>query len=583
RAMRSLEVGDLTAGEEGLREALRRAPKLTEARVNLGLLLANNHRLSEAATVLAEGLESDGKNPRFLAVQSEVLQALNDLPGAVAAAEAWVNSRPNDPAAAARLGQLLHRQGDFRRAVGYLESALRADPAWVDGRMDRALGLFQLGDEKGAHGELEELLRRYPDDLAVVVNVGAAFRLIGDTTRALSLGERALRTAPLDPDVLNNLALCYVDKGQMDEAERCYAKALEVEPANASVWYNRVRIRRYNKEDSTTVDALRHVIVQTNPGGYNRMMGSFALGKVLNDMGDYGGAFEQYDEASRIRRANIAYDAIAQQQRAERIKRAWTPRRCAAVVESNDDFTPILIVGMPRSGTTLVEQILGRHPLVTAGGEQRVVPALAQRLDAQADTLRRSGAAEFTVDEWGALREHALTQYLRVAGDRTVLTDKLPTNFEHLGLAARCFSRLRVVHCRRHPMDTCLANFMQFFTEGHDYSYDLADIAHFYGVYRELMAHWEAVLPMPILNVDYEEVIDDLAGQARRLVEYVGLPWHEACANHGGGAAAVVATASNWQVRQPIYRDAAQRWKRYGDLLDPLARALALAGVNFEP
>ena len=182
---------------------------------------------------------------------------------------------------------------------------------------------------------------------------------------------------------------------------------------------------------------------------------------------------------------------------------------------------------------------------------------------------------------WGQLAAGLSRTLRRLGTGRALVTDKLPTNFTQLGSVLRLLPNTAVIHCRRHPLDTCLSNFIQYFTEGHLYSYDLEDTAHFYGLYRRLMAHWEAVLPVPFLSIDYESVVHDVEGEARRLIEHLELPWHDECARPAGATRAV-ATASNWQVRQPVYQDAARRWERYGDLLDPLRRALQAEVPNIE-
>ena len=302
----------------------------------------------------------------------------------------------------------------------------------------------------------------------------------------------------------------------------------------------------------------------------------FALARVFDRMGQFDNAFRHLRRANDLIDGELFYDADQEERFAERTMAVFTPElfRDKAGIGA-DSERPVFIVGMPRSGTTLVEQILASHPDAAGAGELEDIRFIGEGLE---ERLPGAGPYPDCVPSLdGELGRRLAAGYLerlaQVSADAARVTDKLPANFKHLGLIALLFPGARVVHCRRHPMDTCFSIYFQRFRGGHAYAFELGKLAHYYRQYALLMEHWRRACPLPMLELGYEDLVEDVETWARRLVDFCGLPWDERClAFHS--SARLVRTASLWQVRQPIYGTAVDRWKNYEAQLAPLKAAL---------
>ena len=303
---------------------------------------------------------------------------------------------------------------------------------------------------------------------------------------------------------------------------------------------------------------------------------AFGLGKAYEDLKQYDQAFEYYAEANRLKRQALSFDPERESRMIDDLIAAYQP----AVFEKNAgsgrrDETPIIIVGMPRSGTTLVEQILSSHPDVFGAGELNTLNEIAYALTVD-DTNRYPANVNFMAPQsFENIADHYLRTVRTRAPESPRITDKMPDNYRHIGLIRLILPNARIVHCRRNPMDTCLSIFKNHFaTAGHHYAYDLEELGFYYTLYQRLMAHWRTVLPEGAMyEVDYEEVTSDQENQTRRLLDHCGLEWTDAClAFHENDRP--VNTASAGQVRRPMYRTSVELWRRYATQLEPLRRAI---------
>jgi tetratricopeptide (TPR) repeat protein len=376
-----------------------------------------------------------------------------------------------------------------------------------------------------------------------------------------------------------NLGKAFLSLGDLDSAEACYRKAIEIDPESSVAWQNLSVAGRFGPDDAATIEALQKLLASPTVTDGSRIPLHFALAKIYDDCQRFDEAFEHYQAANRLKHKTLNFD------------RKKSPLR---VLVSNTISTysadffqqrigygsaseiPIFIVGMPRSGTTLVEQILAMHPLIFGAGEliyiANIATTLQKRLGAslpypQCTKLIRESMANTLAREY-------LEQIRSVAGSAGRVTDKLPGNFMYLGLIALLFPRARVIHCQREALDVCLSIYFQnFLASDHAYAYDLADIAFQYRQYERLMGHWRKVLPLRIYDVQYEQLVADPEAGTRGLLGYCALPWDERCLRPYESKRPVY-TASVWQVRQPIYKDSVHRWKRYEHHLGELKEAL---------
>ena len=292
----------------------------------------------------------------------------------------------------------------------------------------------------------------------------------------------------------------------------------------------------------------------------------FALAKALEDVGDYRRSFEHLLQGNALKRREVNYNEAANQQTIAGLIYAFDSALLARFQGMGDRSTvPIFVLGMPRSGSTLVEQILASHPLVHGAGE---LMNLSRVVKEASDAARRpqglaGGTRSFEADDYRRIGQEYLASLPPLPEGKTRITDKAPGNFFQVGLIHLALPNARIIHTLRDPVDTCLSCFSRLFTRGQTYSYNLSELGRYYRGYRELMAHWQSVLPAgAMLDVSYEEVVDNLEEQARRLIDFCGLPWDDRCLSFHKTRRPIL-TASSVQVRQPVYRTSVQRWRRY--------------------
>ncbi len=356
----------------------------------------------------------------------------------------------------------------------------------------------------------------------------------------------------------------------MWEAEQAYRAALAVQPGYAEVYANLVTTKKYTAGDEQDTESILRLLQTNGLAEREAAHLHFALGKIFDDRGEYDTAFTHYREGNRLMRQTVQFSAADFGAYVDRIIGTFGSELLAQRdVFGSQSELPVFIIGMPRSGTTLIEQIVSSHPAVHGSGELDKLATLAAGLDSYPETTR-------ALD--GSALQHLAAEYearlLRDAPPGTQrITDKMPSNLLHLGFVALLFPRARVIHCRREPLDVCLSIFFQAFSGGNEYAYDLTDIGMYYRQYERLMAHWGAVSPLNMLEVRYEDLVTDPENITRRLIEFLGLPWDDRCLAHTENQRPIQ-TGSIWQARQPIYTSSVQRWRRYEKHLGPLKRAL---------
>ncbi len=515
---------------------------------------------------------------------------------------------PVFPDAHLALATLHHRESQLRPALAECDLALQADREFAEAWLLRSAVLGAMGRFAEAVDCARRTLALWPDCADACVNLGNGLDAMGQREPAIEAYRQALALDPNLHAAYAGLAEALVNLGRTDEAAACCAKAVELAPgdpaclraqarvlqqqgrnedafrilepmigtgaldAGAAVTLSRACIRL--KRPELAASAIENMLAQTDLSIDTRWKLHMAIGRVYDDMKDYDRAFGHFERGHLLKRGG--FDPVAHRafvtQRITSFSPAAMARLPRARVKSD---LPVFIVGMPRSGTTLVEQILSSHPAVFGAGELLRVGDIAQRLPARLESTAEypfciSDLTQEAAD--AAAREYL--DYLRgLAGsDAARVTDKLPGNFMHLGLIELLFPDARVIHCMRDPLDTCVSCYAQNFN-GHEYTHDLAHLGLFHREYRRMMAYWRSVLRLPMLDVQYEDLIGDIEAGGRRLIEFCGLPWDEQCLRFYENERTVM-TASSDQVRQPIYRTSAERWRNYEKYLGPLREAL---------
>jgi tetratricopeptide (TPR) repeat protein len=539
RGMSLVEAGRLPAALSALRRAARLDPGDAASHHALGRLLLRLDRLPEATASLrlATTLRDDAAAFRDLGLALR-RQGLHDE--AVAAYRRAVALDPQSAEAQAALGDLFELSGDDKDAAQCFHRAAESDPDSESGRLNLARGLMLEQDFAQAEIRLRDALTRHPHSDALTKFLG---------------------------DVL-------VRQGRFGEAGQAFDRALELNPLLVAAHFTAVETRRCSDADRPRLARMRCTLADDRLDDEGRLLLHFALGKLLDDLGDYAAAMRHFDSANRIRGAGVNFDAAAFRADVDRLVRRFTPGFFAGnAALGRDDETPLLIVGLPRSGTTLVEQIVSSHPRVAAGGELGFwIKRANPRGIAQASYLSAHAAHELAGEYLALLR--------RIAPGAARVTDKLPFNVLCLGLIHLLLPRARIIQCRRHPVDTCLSIYFTHFKQVIGFASAKADLAAAYREYARLMDHWRAVLPREsFLEIEYEELIADREAVTRRLIAFSGLEWHDGCLQPERNQRPL-STASLWQARQPVYATSVGRWRNYAPLLGELGALLPDGGAE---
>lgn len=397
----------------------------------------------------------------------------------------------------------------------------------------------------------------------------------GRLDEAIASFQQAIALKPDYADALCNLGVLYKELGRKDDAVSCFKKALSLNPGYVLAFKGLSRIVKYSEVDDD-IRAMYDLYCQNKLSEADRKDLAFGLGNVFEGLKEYDKAFEFYREANRLKRKSFNYSMQDEQDFFSRIKRVFSPDFFAAHHGSGyKDRTPIFIVGMPRSGTTLVEQILASHPLVFGAGELAILLEITNSVCTGRKTARRfpECVPDLSMDAFERLGSEYVAKVRENSSAAKYITDKMPNNFLRVGLIRTILPDAKVVHCIRNPMDTCLSIFKMDFAGPNSYAYDLVELGQYYNLYRDLMAYWEKILPGFMYPLRYEEMVSDQQNQTRKLLDFCGIPWDKVCLKFYKTKRRV-STASLAQVRQPIYKDSVNLWKHYEKQLDPLRKTI---------
>lgn len=559
------------------RAAIELEPRYAQAHNNLGLVLFQLGQVDECVEAFEAAIDIEPDEPGFRNNLGVVMEARGRLEDAVPCFRASLELAPEQAEVNNNLGAALHALGEFEEAEQFLLAAARVDATIpnVPYNLSRLyVDQGRLGEAIAAAQKAIELNPRLPD---YHVALGAAQRATGDLEASLNSLRAAVALDPAHARSLNDMGVCLLVLGRFDEAESSFRRALDAEPRLAMAHENLARARQFSEKDRPQIEFVEALAAASNQGDEDQAHLHFALGKMLDDVGDYERAFAHFQSGNALEDKRMGFDAEAGRAFVERSRAAVD----TALVEEkraigNPSDMPIFIVGMLRSGTTLVEQILASHPLIHGGGEleffRNVAAQLPERLgggDGYPECLKSLDAQ--SVETIGGAYIERLRGSL---GEAKHFTDKNPLNFEHLGLILLAFPNARVIHCRRDPLDVCLSIYFQHFSERHDFAYSFADIAEHHRQYLQLMEHWQGVFPGRIHDVGYEALVADLEGVGRGMFEFLQMEWDENCLEFHR-TVRPVGTASHWQVRQPVYTRSVERWRHYEPYIEELRAALA--------
>ena len=505
----------------------------------------------------------------------------NKLPVAERLLKAYLKAAPTDVTAARMLAEVAVRVGRNDEAQVLLEYCLELAPGFSGARYNLAILLHRTNQSNGALAEVEKLLAEDPKrpgyrNLAAVV-----CSRIGEYERSCEFYQALLEEYPDNAKVWLSYAHVLKTEGKREQCEAAYRKAIERDAGFGEAYWSLANLKTFR----FTPDDIKNMNTQVARDSLevsSRVQFHFALGKSAEDEGDHALSFKHYESGNTLHRSDLNYQSQQNTARAARMKSRFTAdffrdREGMGCTESG----PIFIVGMPRAGSTLLEQILASHSMVEGTTELPDIITLAKELRSRATedeagvydgVLARMSRTE--LEELG--RQYLERTRIHRKTDKPFFIDKMPNNFLHIGLIQVSLPNARIIDARRHPLACCFSNFKQYFARGQSFSYSLEDVGHFYRDYVDLMDHYDAVLPARIHRVIYESLVNDTEGEVRSVLEYCGLPFEEGCLRFFENKRPV-RTASSEQVRQPIYQSGVEQWRHYDAFLAPLRDALGSA------
>ncbi|MFI4975764.1 MAG: sulfotransferase [Caulobacterales bacterium] len=597
--------GDLAVAFAHARRLLNRDPALAEEQAQEILKVVPGH--PETLQLLAEARRLQGAAWRALGDQ---LTLAGDTAGADAAYAQHIGAGVNDPdlmeaalalcedrlpaaerllrdhlkraptdvAAIRMLAELATRLGRNRDAENLLARCLELAPSFTGARHNLAIVLYRQNKGEEALPHLEMLLEGSPRDPNYRNLMAATLSTLGEYARSIDLYESVLAEHPGQPKAWLSYGHALKTAGRGEDAVAAYRRAIGIAPAFGEAYWSLANLKTFRFSPAETA-AMRAQLARADLGDEDRFHLDYALGKALEDAADYAASFEHYAAGAKLRRRGVDYDADETTANLRRARSVFTPAFFAERRGMGcQSPAPIFIVGLPRSGSTLVEQILASHSAVEGTMELPEIVSIARTLGGRE---RRSEAsnypqvlADLGADELAALGERFL-EHTRIQrkSQRPFFIDKMPNNFLHIGLIQLILPNAKIIDARRHPLGACFSAFKQHFARGQNFSYDLEDLGRYYRDYAELMAHFDEALPGKVHRVFYETLVEDTEAQIRRLLDHCGLPFEAACLRFYENDRAV-RTASSEQVRQPIYRDGLDQWRRYEPWLGPLKAAL---------
>jgi len=560
-----IEAGEPEAGIEALRRALELRPDFAAAVTQLARALSVRGRASDALPYY-ERLLAHARRADTLNDYGTLLAGLGRFEAAARCYREALALAPGDARPHANLGHVLHCLGQHRAAIDYSRRAIELDPLLPEAHLHFGNALLAINEMHAAEAAYHAGLEAAPEHAPLHVAHAMAERALGRVDEAAASTRRALAIHPDAGDAVALLGSLAIDRGRFEEAETLLKKALAMSPDLPEALIGLTAVRKMTAADAPWRDAAERVLARGLPVAHAIGL-HHALGKYYDDVGDFHAAFEHHRRGHELaRRSRPAYDRAATAARVTRTLGAFDRHALEALRPAGiASERPVFVFGMPRSGTTLVEQILASHPQVHGAGEM-----LFWQFGADAEFAAKPQQRAATI---AALGRQYLALFAALPATVTRVIDKLPSNFKNLGLIHAALPGARFIHLERHPLDTCLSIYFQGFSAAHAYATDLGDLAHYYREYRRLMAHWRATLaPQTLLEMRYESLVDDPETWSRRMLEHIGLPWDPRCLEFHRTERPVL-TASNWQVRQPISKGSIGRWRRYERFLGPLREA----------
>jgi len=571
--------GESASAIETLRRAVALRRNMPDAWRALGDQLALAGDADGADLAYAEHIRASVVDPLLIKAADALCE------GRVAIAERLLGQRveaaPTDVAAMRMLAEAATRLGRYAEAEDLLSRCLELAPSFVGARHNYAIVLYRQQKAAQAIGHVERLLAGAPADPGYRNLMAACQGLIGEYDRAIGIYEKVLADYPAQPKIWLAYGHALRTAGRRDEGVEAYNRAIAMSPGLGEAYWSLANLKTMRFSEAE-VAAMRVQLDEGRLGVEDQLHLHYALAKALEDTGAWADSFAHYAQGAKLRRGEVPYDADETTAQIDRSIALFTREFFESRVAGGArDPAPIFVVGLPRSGSTLIEQILASHSAVEGTMELPDIAQIARRLGRGSRKGEGADYPEATASLSPEARSALGAEYLertrihRKLG-RVMFIDKMPNNFHYLGLIRLILPEAKIIDARRHPMGACFSAFKQHFARGQNFSYDLAEVGRYWCDYARLMAHFDEVLPGQVCRVIYEDLVENTEAEIRRLLDYCGLAFEPPCLRFWENDRAV-RTASSEQVRRPIFREGLDHWRNYASWLGPLEKALSPA------
>ena len=603
-----------TKAVDAYKKVLRLDPNNPDANINIGLSFKELNQVGQAKTHAEQALKLAPNHPRALNLLATLFAESGEEEQAHDYLKQVLEIEPENHDARHNMANVLLHQGKAAEALEIARPLVNVPSAPKNHKLlfgQINLDLKQYGE---ASAVIKSLKEQFEDDYEVMLfemsfsemvkdyfkvieiaqllikmnpkvarvwnSLGSAYFQLDSIEKAAESYAKAIELDPEHPEYQNNMGLAFSSTGKKEEAEACYRKALKINGKYAEAYRNLVAMKKFKSMDDEDAQSIEKFWNEGTMDDFTRTKLSFALGKVYDDIGNFDQAFETYDVGNKLKFADSKLDFDQYFAHIDTVMEVMNERPMY-VSEAIPEHNPIFILGMPRSGTTLVEQIISRHPDVMGCGELPCVEKAISRLEKKADPMRVY-PRDFLEIEPEILTEetmHYLSWVEKLHDMKTpFFTDKMPFNFVHVWLIKALFPNAGIAHCHRHPLDVITSNYFQLYASDISFVYDLEILAKYYIRYQRLMRHWHSVFEGEIYKIQYEALVSNKDEETRNLIAGVGLPWNDACLDQKKSDTAV-RTASIWQVRQGIYTTSKERWRNYEEQLKPAIDILQAESV----
>ncbi len=570
---------EFAKAEQCYRRSIAIDDNYAEAHNNLGNALRAQSKPEEAVKEYERAIDVRENYPEAYNNLGTVFRDMQKLEQADASYRRAIAFRPNYLDALNNLANVLIGQKKYDDGVRILGDTLKLYPNNLQTLINVARAHMARGSYPMANRAIQLALKEHPDNIEVLTLAGQIAHDLDQYEDSIGYFEKSLKAKPNNIEALNYYGVALKSVGRLEDARNTFIKALEVQPRAIGTYSNLVDLEKF-APDNPLFQAMERIVQRVkNPESPPYMALHFALGKAYDDMGEYQKAFHHYSVGARLKRKTLTYNEAEVAQFFDDTRRIFTKEFITRKeFVGNPSKVPIFIVGMPRSGSTLTEQIISAHPKIFGAGEIKNLSYSVAALRLKFPSLPKFPmlAEVMKPNHLNTVAKSYLSAITKISNSAERVTDKLLTNFFFAGVIHMAFPNAKIVHTKRNPVDSCLSTWTKLFKDDMPHSYDLGELGRYHRRYQELMEHWREVLPASaFLEVQYEDVVADPETNARRVIDFLELEWDPRCLKFHEFDRPVK-TASVSQVRKPIYKTSVERGRRYGDKLNPLIEALGL-------